>query len=98
MGRALFILYVSSTNLLQPLDDLLGNIADIKLSNVLVNYGHSENRFSDVHLADLASTVRMYSPYVRNGESIGTPISRSPEAQLQVRWGTATDIWSFGAM
>jgi serine/threonine protein kinase len=39
----------------------------------------------------------MDSTYARDGDSIGTPMFRSPEAHLQMRWGTATDIWSFGA-
>ncbi|OGM48357.1 hypothetical protein ABOM_003420 [Aspergillus bombycis] len=69
---------------------------DIKSSNVLVNYQESDIRFSDVQLADFGSTVHMNSPYAQDGDAIGTPILRSPEAQLQMRWGTATDIWSFG--
>jgi serine/threonine protein kinase len=40
----------------------------------------------------------MDSPYAQNGDPIGTPIFRSPEAHLQMSWSTATDIWSFGAM
>ncbi|OJD12927.1 STE protein kinase [Emergomyces pasteurianus Ep9510] len=74
---------------------------DIKPSNVLVNYRQNEMheiRFSDVQLADFGSTVHMNSPYAQNGDPVGTPIFRSPEAQLQMRWGTETDIWSFGAM
>lgn len=39
----------------------------------------------------------MDSSYARDGDSIGTPIFRSPEAQLQMSWSTATDVWSFGA-
>lgn len=39
----------------------------------------------------------MDSTYARDGDSIGTPMFRSPEAHLQMSWGTATDIWSFGA-
>lgn len=56
-----------------------------------------EFRFKDVQLADFGSTVRMDSTYARDGDSIGTPMFRSPEAHLQMSWGTATDIWSFGA-
>jgi len=40
----------------------------------------------------------MDSSYARDGDPIGTPIFRSPEAHLQMSWSTATDIWSFGAM
>jgi hypothetical protein len=71
---------------------------DVKPSNVLVNYGNSESRFKKVQLADFGSTVHKDSSYARNGDSIGTPIFRSPEAHLQMSWDTATDIWSFGAM
>ncbi|PLB51615.1 kinase-like protein [Aspergillus steynii IBT 23096] len=73
---------------------------DIKPSNVLVNYqqGESQLRFSTIQLSDFGTTVHKNSPYAENGDPIGTPIFRSPEAQLQLRWGTETDIWSFGAM
>lgn len=76
----------------------MGRVIDIKPSNVLVNYGHGDVRFTDVQLADFGSTVHRDSPYAQHGDPIGTPIFRSPEAHLQMRWGTATDIWSFGAM
>lgn len=62
-----------------------------------MNYGQGEVRFRDVQLADFGSTVPMDSPYAQNGDPIGTPIFRSPEAHLQLSWSTATDIWSFGA-
>ncbi|KAF4151201.1 hypothetical protein CNMCM6069_004353 [Aspergillus lentulus] len=71
---------------------------DIKPSNVLVKYDHGDIRFADVQLADFGSTVHMDSLHARRGDSIGTPIFRSPEAHLQMQWGPATDIWSFGAM
>lgn len=70
---------------------------DIKPSNVLVNYGQSDLRFQDVQLADFGSTVHVDSIHAQRGDPIGTPIFRSPEAHLQMKWGTATDIWSFGA-
>jgi serine/threonine protein kinase len=73
-------------------------VIDIKPSNVLVNYGHNNFRFTDVQLADFGSTVRVDSSFAQHGDPIGTPIFRSPEAQLQMKWDTATDIWSFGAM
>ena len=31
------------------------------------------------------------------GPDIGAAIFRSPEAMLNLRWGSSTDIWSFGA-
>ncbi|KAL4984446.1 kinase-like domain-containing protein [Aspergillus falconensis] len=71
---------------------------DIKPSNVLVNYGQRNSRFTDVQLADFGSTVHVDSVHAQRGDPIGTPIFRSPEAHLQMRWGTETDIWSFGAM
>ncbi|RAL13842.1 kinase-like protein [Aspergillus homomorphus CBS 101889] len=72
---------------------------DIKPSNILLNYGGGNNgvRFSAIHLADFGSTVPKTSMYAQRCDSIGTPIFRSPEAQLQMQWDTATDIWSFGA-
>ncbi|PGH07313.1 serine/threonine protein kinase [Blastomyces parvus] len=72
---------------------------DIKPSNVLVNYGENNgDRFAEVQLADLGSTVHKDSGHARDGDPIGTPIFRSPEAHLSISWDTATDIWSFGAM
>lgn len=70
---------------------------DIKPSNVLVNYGQPDSRFTDVQLADFGSTVHVDSVHAQRGDSISTPIFRSPEAHLQMKWDTATDIWSFGA-
>ncbi|KAM5507735.1 hypothetical protein McanMca71_001003 [Microsporum canis] len=70
---------------------------DIKPSNVLVNYG-KDARFKDVQLADFGSTVHVDSTYAQRGDPIGTPIFRSPEAHLQMKWGTSTNIWSFGAL
>lgn len=45
-----------------------------------------EVRFKDVQLADFGSTVRMDSNHARDGDSIGTPMFRSPEAHLQMSW------------
>ena len=71
---------------------------DVKPNNILVNYGgNDDNRFTAVQLADLESTVPEDSPYALDGDPIGTPMFRSPEAHIEMRWGTATDIWSFGA-
>ncbi|CAI7590462.1 unnamed protein product [Penicillium viridicatum] len=71
---------------------------DIKPSNVLVNHGQDAVQFRDVQLADFGSTVHMDSTYAQHGDPIGTPILRGPEAHLQMKWDTATDIWSFGTM
>jgi len=35
-------------------------------------------------------------PAVEEGHLVGAPIFRSPEGMFNLRWGTATDIWSFG--
>ncbi|EFE32723.1 cytochrome P450 monooxygenase, putative [Trichophyton benhamiae CBS 112371] len=71
-------------------------LIDIKPSNVLVNYG-KDTRFKEVQLADFGSTVQESSTYARRGDPIGTPMLKSPEAHLQMKWGNSTDIWSFGA-
>ncbi|KKK18560.1 hypothetical protein ARAM_006260 [Aspergillus rambellii] len=67
---------------------------------VLHEDGYSGNgqRFTDVQLADLESTVHITSRFCEDRDEIGTPIWRSPEAQLGLKWGPATDIWSFGTM
>lgn len=70
----------------------------MKPDNVLVNYGPGDIRFSDVQLADCGSTVPADSAYAKDSDLIGAPIWRSPEAQLQIGWGTPTDIWSFGTL
>ncbi|KAG5304690.1 hypothetical protein I7I50_04844 [Histoplasma capsulatum G186AR] len=71
---------------------------DVKPDNVLVNYGVGDIRFTDVQLADMGSTVPANSAYAKDGDMIGAPIWRSPEAHLQIGWDTPTDIWSFGAL
>ena len=75
-----------------------GSTADIKPDNVLVNYGQGDIRFADVELADCGNTVRVDSVFAKDRDIIGAPIWRSPEAQLQIGWGTPTDIWSLGTM
>ncbi|KFZ09115.1 hypothetical protein V501_05700 [Pseudogymnoascus sp. VKM F-4519 (FW-2642)] len=70
---------------------------DIKPDNVLVNHGQ-HTRFADVELADCGNTVHVDSIFAKDRDIIGAPIWRSPEAQLQIGWGTPTDIWSFGTM
>jgi hypothetical protein len=73
------------------------------MDNVLVNYApsyqnESRQRFTDVQVCDLESTVHVSSRYCTDRDEIGTPIWRSPEAQLGLQWGPPTDIWSFGTM
>jgi serine/threonine protein kinase len=76
------------------------NCIDIKPGNVLVNETkEAENQqITEVQLADFGSTISQTSGHATDGDDIGTPIFRSPEAQLQMSWTTATDIWSFGIM
>jgi serine/threonine protein kinase len=71
---------------------------DIKPDNILVNYGQGDVRFTDIQVADCGSTVSSDSAYAKDGDLIGAPIWRSPEAQLRIGWGTPTDIWSFGTL
>jgi serine/threonine protein kinase len=64
-----------------------------------VNYrDHVTNTFTDIQLCDVESTVRDDSKYALEGAHIGSALFRSPEAHLELRWGTPTDIWSFGTM
>ncbi|KAL3443687.1 kinase-like domain-containing protein [Aspergillus insuetus] len=72
--------------------------ADAKPSNVLVNYGTNQTRFAEVQLADFGSTVHRESGHAVDTDQIGTPIFRSLETQLSMRWDTSTDIWSFGGL
>jgi casein kinase II subunit alpha len=66
----------------------------VKPDNILVNLSPGPNRFSDVKLADFGDC--MHVDAVEEGHLVGAPIFRSPEGMLNLRWGTATDIWSFG--
>ncbi len=69
----------------------------MKPSNILVNFGSgADRRFADAVLADCDSAVHVDSSFAREGKLIGAAIFRSPEAHLQLRWSTSTDIWSFG--
>jgi serine/threonine protein kinase len=74
---------------------------DIKPDNILVDYKYAQNksdiRFSEVQVADLGTCVNTSAEYAKDGTLIGAPMFRSPEACLGLRWGTPTDIWSFGA-
>ena len=72
---------------------------DIKPDNVLVNYGNDGTRFSRVALGDCGDVYRFNSTpdSLKEGHTISAAIFRSPEAQLNLRWGPPTDIWSLGA-
>lgn len=70
---------------------------DVKLDNVFVNHGSTGNeRFSEIQLGDFGGVVPQDSEFAKDGHLIGAGISRSPEATLQMHWGTPTDVWSFG--
>ncbi|MCJ1245183.1 hypothetical protein MMC30_002384 [Trapelia coarctata] len=68
--------------------------ADMKPDNVLVNPSDGSTRFTTVKLADFGDS--MHVDDIEEGHLVGAPIFRSPEGMLNLRWGTATDIWSFG--
>lgn len=71
-------------------------VLDVKLDNVFVNHGQGDQRFSDIQLGDCGGAVSQDSKFAREGHLIGAAFTRSPEAMLQLHWGTPTDIWSFG--
>ncbi|KAL9040648.1 MAG: hypothetical protein Q9180_001784 [Flavoplaca navasiana] len=72
---------------------------DVKPDNVLINYGNGTTRFSRVALGDCGDVYR-FNPNagpLEKSHVISAAIYRSPEAQLNLRWGPPTDIWSLGA-
>jgi hypothetical protein len=73
---------------------------DIKPDNILVNYSVEDSvEFSKVQLGDCGDAYR-FNPTAdpfEEGHLIGATIFRSPEAQLNLRWGPATNIWSLRA-
>lgn len=70
---------------------------DVKLDNVFANYSSQpHSRFSEIQLGDLGGVVHQNSGFAKEGHLISAGISRRPEATLQLHWGTAADIWSFG--
>jgi serine/threonine protein kinase len=69
---------------------------DVKPSNILVNYKTSRPVDPSDDYVRFVSTIPADSRHARDGDAIGTPIFRSPEASLRLPWGTATNIWSFG--
>lgn len=69
---------------------------DVKLDNIFVDRGKDGQRFSAIKIGDFGGVVPETSEFARRGHLIGAVINRSPESMLAIRWGTATDIWSFG--
>ncbi|TGO46288.1 hypothetical protein BCON_0333g00010 [Botryotinia convoluta] len=76
-------------------DGFVHTESDVKPNNILVNHGNNQ-RFSEIQLADLGGTVSVDSKWAMKGHIVGTACWRSPEVLLGMRWGTSTDIWSFG--
>jgi casein kinase II subunit alpha len=74
--------------------------ADVKPDRILVNSGSGPPRIREVELGDCGDACRVNPrDHLKLGESghvIGAHMFRSPEAMLSLRWGTPTDIWSFG--
>ncbi|KAK2048449.1 hypothetical protein LZ31DRAFT_605347, partial [Colletotrichum somersetense] len=69
---------------------------DLKL-DVFFNPGQNEQRFSEIQLGDCGGgVVSQDSSFAKEGHLIGAAFTRSPEAMLQLSWGTPTDVWSFG--
>jgi serine/threonine protein kinase len=61
-----------------------------------VNYASEGHRFSEVQLADCGGAVSINSEFAKDGVPTGTSLFRAPEVHLEIPWGTASDIWSFG--
>jgi casein kinase II subunit alpha len=73
---------------------------DVKPDNILVNYGSGSCRFREAELGDCGDAClvnpRDHLKLGETGHLIGAHMFRSPEAMLSLRWGSPTDIWSFG--
>jgi len=72
----------------------------MKPDNILVNHGDPPFQFAEVELGDCGDVCSVnpkeHLKVGTNGHAIGAAMFRSPEAMLNLRWGTPTDIWSFG--
>ncbi|KAH7348527.1 kinase-like domain-containing protein [Rhexocercosporidium sp. MPI-PUGE-AT-0058] len=75
-------------------------VADVKPDNILINYDRGPRRFREIELRDCGDAClvnpKNHLKLGENGPMIRAHMFRSPEAMLNLRWGTATDIWSFG--
>ena len=75
-------------------------ILDVKPDNILLNEGSRSSRFTEVELADCGDATwvdpKNHLKLSVDGPHMGAAIFRSPEAMIELRWGTPTDIWSFG--
>lgn len=92
---------ISSSVIVRLLDMANTNgTLDVKPDNILVNYGSGRSRFTEVELSDYGDSCLVDpADHLKLGESghiIGAHMFRSPEVMLNLKWGTPTDIWSFG--
>jgi hypothetical protein len=73
---------------------------DVKPDSILINYGSGPHRFREAGLGDCGDACFVNSKdHLRpgkNGYMIGAHTFRSLQAMQNLRWGTATDTWSFG--
>jgi hypothetical protein len=72
----------------------LRRTTDIKPSNILVNYGSGENRFSDINLADCGGAVSVDSEFAKDGVPTGTSLFGRLRSILRFR---GTVLQTFGA-
>ncbi|RMD41276.1 hypothetical protein DV735_g3857, partial [Chaetothyriales sp. CBS 134920] len=73
--------------------------ADVKPDNILLNFDKDGTHVVEAKLSDCGDAWNVGHDVNPKGQGhiIGAAIFRSPEAMLQLRWATPTDIWSFGA-
>lgn len=74
-----------------------GHAIDIKPDNILYKASPSEPLGRVFKLADCGDSLHVPQGMETGSRVIGATIFRSPEAMLNINWGPATDIWSFGA-
>ncbi|RMZ85263.1 hypothetical protein DV738_g379, partial [Chaetothyriales sp. CBS 135597] len=72
---------------------------DVKPNNILLDFDKDGTKVVEAKLSDCGDAWNIGHDINPKGEGhiIGAAIFRSPEAMLQLRWATPTDIWSFGA-
>jgi casein kinase II subunit alpha len=73
---------------------------DVKPDSILIIYGSGPHRFREAGLGDCGDACFVNSKDHlkpgKNGYMIGAHTFRSLEAMRNLRWGIATDTWSFG--
>ena len=74
-------------------------MTDIKPNNILISYTRGPEGVREIDRVAIADTED--AAKVKKDEGIfaqvGNVLWRSPEAQIGIRVGKASDIWSFGA-